>query len=315
LSNAETIRFYAETARHLLSILDVKPEVAACDLHPNCHSTLFAENLGLPLQRVQHHAAHAAAVIAEHKLQGPVLAVVLDGHGLGTDGSAWGGELLAMQGANWRRLGHLSPLALPGGDRAAREPWRMGLAALARMERLAEAQDFFCGEPLVSQLATLISTQKLEPSTTSCGRLFDAAAAILGLATHQAYEGQAAMELESLVVAPKVFVDGFTLAQGRLDFLPLLRALTDLRGDPAEGAALFHGTLIHGLAAWIAQHAKAHEHIVLAGGCFMNRILTEGLLAQLRQLGLTAFIGRRIPMNDGGISLGQAHLARLAFGV
>jgi hydrogenase maturation protein HypF len=315
LSNAETIRFYGESAHHLLSILDVKPEVAACDLHPNFHSTLFAEELGLPLMRVQHHAAHAAAVTAEHKLEGSVLAVVLDGHGQGTDGAAWGGELLAFEGAHWRRLGHLAPLALPGGDHAAREPWRMGLAALAHMGRLAEAEHFFGGDPLVSRLAALIGADQFMPSTTSCGRLFDAAAALLGLSTNQAYEGQAAMELEALVAAPKVMPDGFVLERGRLDFRPLLAALPDLRDRQAEGAALFHGTLIAGLAAWIAQEAKRFQHVVLGGGCFMNRVLTENLLDDLRQQGIEACIGRQIPMNDGGISLGQAHLARLAFGV
>ena len=132
-----------------------------------------------------------------------VLGVALDGHGYGDDGGAWGGELMALDGARWRRLGHLLPLALPGGDRAAREPWRMGVAALAALGRGAKRRDVFPGSHSPDRLAAVLAAHIQTPTTISMGRLFDAAAALLGVCTRQSYEGQAAMELEALVRDPK----------------------------------------------------------------------------------------------------------------
>jgi len=312
LDTAETIRFYEETARHLLDVLDVAPEAIACDLHPDFASTRFAEAMGLPVFPVQHHAAHLAAVAAEHRLADPVLGVVLDGHGLGDDGGAWGGELMRLDGARWRRLGHLAPLALPGGDRAAREPWRMGVAALVALDRSEEAVRWFPDLKLAATLARTVSGDATPSATTSMGRLFDAAAALLGLRTHQSYEGQAAMELEALVGVPRGLPGGYRLEGGVLDFRPLLATLLDLRGDPRLGAELFHGTLVEGLAAWVVAAAAPAglTQVALGGGCFMNRILAEGLAAALRTRGLSPFLPQAVPANDGGLSLGQAALAR-----
>ncbi|BBF94001.1 carbamoyltransferase HypF [Blastochloris tepida] len=309
LDSAETLRFHRETIAHLMAVLDVRPDLVGCDLHPDCASTRFAETLGLPLARVQHHAAHIAAIGAEHGRRGPLLGAALDGYGYGDDGGNWGGELMMVEGPSWRRLGHLAPLALPGGDRAAREPWRMAVAALHATGRLDEAVSRFAHIPLAAALATRVT---VAPTTTSLGRLFDAVAGLLGLRTHQEHEGQAAMELEALVETPCALDGGFTLVGGILDFRPLLAVLAENSRDARAGAELFHGTLIEGLAAWIAEAAARHGHtaIALGGGCLVNRVLADGLASALRARGLKPLLARAVPCNDGGLSLGQAAVAR-----
>jgi hydrogenase maturation protein HypF len=314
LDMAATVRFYEETIRHLLAILDTKPELVACDLHPDFRSTRYAEATGLPILRVQHHVAHVAAVAAEHGIEGSLIGVALDGHGLGADGGAWGGELFRFNGADAKRLGHLRPLALPGGDRAAREPWRMGLAALAALGRLDAASQFF-PEARAPYLAAMLQRGSAMPMTTSMGRLFDAAAALAGICRNQQYESQAAMEFEALVATPRAYQGGFAISEGVLDFLPLLAFLVDERPAPHEAAELFHGTLIEGLSVWIAAaaHLQGLQHVVLGGGCLMNRVLAEGLVEALRSRGLMPFIARSLPPNDGGLSFGQAAIARSMF--
>ncbi|MBG0802927.1 carbamoyltransferase HypF [Methylocystis sp. H4A] len=312
LSNAATGRFYRETAQRLIELLDVTPQLVACDLHPDYHSTRWAEELGLPLVRAQHHAAHLAAILAEHRIEAPALGLALDGHGLGDAGQSWGGELMRLDGASWRRLGGLAPLPAPGGDRAAREPWRMGVGALAKLGRLDAAARLFAHEPRALEMARLIAQGYAPPVTSSMGRLFDAGAALLGLSTRQHYEAQAAMEMEALVVAPRAMDNGFRINGDELDFLPLLGALADGRMSPREGAELFHGALIEGLAQFVVKFATEQrlDMIALGGGCMMNRVLAEGLTERLKSLGLRALLARKLPPNDGGLSLGQAALAR-----
>jgi hydrogenase maturation protein HypF len=316
LDTAETIRFHEETVRHLCAILDIRPEVVACDLHPDFHTTQRAEAMGLALVRAQHHAAHIAAVAAEHQVEGPVLGVALDGHGYGADGTAWGGELLRFEAGRFTRLGHLAPLALPGGDRAAREPWRMGVAALAALGELTRTEAIFPARPRAAQLAAhWRGAVQPWPLTTSMGRLFDAGAALAGVCLDQRYEGQAAMEFETLVRAPRALDAGFSLRGAVLDFAPLLAFLVRQRPDPQTAAEFFHGTLIAGVAAWIAAAAARQNlrNVALGGGCFLNRILTEGLAADLRARGLVPLLARAVPPNDGGLSLGQAAMARAAY--
>lgn len=313
LDTAETLRFQRESLAHLKAALDVEPEVVACDLHPDYASTRWARQLGPPVVAAQHHAAHVAAIAAEHGVTGPLIGVALDGHGFGDDGGAWGGELMRIDGDGWTRLGHLAPLALPGGDRAAREPWRMGLAALARLGRLDEAQGRFADTALAGPLAQRLKAGASMPLTTSMGRLFDAAAALLGLRAVQDYEGQAAMELEALVRAPQALADGFDERDGVLDFLPLLEVLARGTLDRRAAADMFHGTLVEGLAEWIGSVAPAGAAVALGGGCMMNRTLSEGLCAALRARGLRPLLARAVPPNDGGLSLGQAALALAQF--
>jgi len=312
LDTSETVRFWRETIAHLLGILDVRPERIACDLHPDYLSSRLAEEFDRPIVRLQHHAAHIAAIAAEHAIAAPVLGLALDGHGLGTDGGAWGGEMIALHGPGWRRIGQLAPLPLPGGDRAAREPWRMGVAALHAIGQGAKAAARFPHQRLAAPLAARLATGAAPITTSSLGRLFDAAAALLGLRDIQAYEGQAAMELESLVNTPRAMPGGWTWNGEVLSFAPLLTAFANHAPDPSEGADLFHGTIIAGLTDMATAGAATTgiTTICLGGGCLMNRVLAEGLASSLSARGLTPMLARILPPNDGGLSFGQAVLAR-----
>ncbi|WP_400769921.1 carbamoyltransferase HypF [Methylosinus sporium] len=307
-----TIDFYRETIVRMLDILDVKPERVACDLHPDLASTRYAEETGLPIIRVQHHAAHIAAVAAEHRIEGPMLGAALDGYGYGDDGGAWGGELMLIDAGHWRRLGHIAPLPLPGGDRAAREPWRMGVAALAAQNRCGDVFDRFPGMELAGKVAMLASAPNVA-RTTSLGRMFDAAAALLGVRLVQQYEGQAAMELEALCKSPRALANGYAIENDIVDLSKLFAALLKPGLAATQGAELFHGTLIEALAQWLcaAAQARGQTRVALGGGCMMNRILTEGLVSRLHDFGIEALLARAAPTNDGGLSLGQAHIARM----
>ena len=167
LDDRLTIQFREETIRHLKSILCIEPEIVACDLHPDFVSTRSAEDSGLKIVAVQHHVAHVAATTAEAGWQGPVLGVALDGFGFGDDGASWGGELIVLDGAHWRRVGSLAPLALPGGDKAAREPWRMGVAMLAKLNRGGEAAQVFPGIPGAARLAQALERGARTPITSA----------------------------------------------------------------------------------------------------------------------------------------------------
>jgi hydrogenase maturation protein HypF len=309
LDDRRTIKFRQETITHLQALTGVEPEIVVCDLHPDFVSTRTAQEDGRPVVRVQHHVAHVAATAAEAGWTGPVLGVALDGFGLGTDGVAWGGELIALDGAEWRRVGHLQPLALPGGDKAAREPWRMGVAALHSLERGAEAAARFPGVAEAGRLAEALAKGARFGVTTSLGRVFDAAAALSGVCLRQDYEGEAAMRLEALVCATPRVAGCWRLDEGRLDLTPLLASLLDL--SPREAAERFHGGLVGALAEWIGAAARREgvTRVALGGGCVMNGVLTDGLCAALRAQGLIVALPRKLPANDGGLSFGQAAFA------
>ncbi len=314
LETPAAVDFHARTVEAMQAMLQTRPEAIACDLSPDFASTRLAEQLadalGLPLVRVQHHQAHVAAVLAEHGVEGPALGMALDGHGLGLDGQSWGGELLLVEGASCRRLGHLAPLPLPGGDRAAREPWRMAAGALHLMGRGAEIADRFREEALAGALAGWLAAGEVG-TTTAAGRLFDAAAGLLGISRHAAFEGEPPMLLEALAGDAPAATGAFRLRAGVLDFTPLLATMADCR-DPAAGAAAFHGTLVEGLAAWSAAIARQAgvDTVALCGGCFLNAHLARDLPGRLAAAGLTVLQPRAMPPNDGAISLGQAWVAQ-----
>lgn len=325
LDSAATCRFHEESVARLLDLLEITPQIIAHDLHPDFYSTraahAFAAAHQLPLVGVQHHHAHLAAVLAEHGHTGPALGLALDGVGLGSDGEAWGGELLRVDGAVFERLGALAPLPLPGGDRAAREPWRMAAAALWKLGRGDEIATRFAGQSAASGLATILERDLRCPPTSSLGRIFDAAAALLGIRERAAFEGQAAMLLEGLAeqsLCKTPLTEAWRIIDGHngktLDLLPLLSALSR-SSDPLNSAAQFHVTLSSALADWLLAAVKEQgiSTVALSGGCFLNHFLTRELLARLNASGeprLRILVARQLPPNDGGLSLGQAWVAR-----
>jgi hydrogenase maturation protein HypF len=317
LDNGASCEALDEAALHLLDILEVQPQACAHDLHPDFYSTrfaaLFAGERGIPAIAVQHHHAHIAAVCAEHGVKGPVIGIALDGVGHGTDGKAWGGELLRVEAGDFKRLGSLRPVQLPGGDRAAREPWRVAASLLHAMGRGDEIARRFPRDAALT-VAEMLAKRVNCPETTSAGRWFDGAAALLGVREVNAFEGQAAMQLEALAhahgpVEPDRF--GFTIgADGTIDLLPLAQRLADMR-NAGFGAALFHATLAEAIAEWAygAATREGISTIALGGGCFVNAILSRGIKCRLLPMGISVLEAREAPANDGGIALGQSWVA------
>ncbi|MDQ5916647.1 MAG: hydrogenase maturation protein HypF [Pseudomonadota bacterium] len=315
LDNAATCNFLEETVAHLLGVLQVRPERVAHDLHPDFQSTRFATEFahhrGIPAIAVQHHHAHLLSVMAEHGIRQSTLGLALDGVGLGSDGGAWGGELLRAGRGDFSRVGSLAPLPLPGGDRAAREPWRMAAAVLHRLGRAGEIETRFAEQSAAPMLGQMLDRGLNCPPSTSMGRWFDAVAGLLGVRQTMAFEGQAAMLLEGLAerFGEMLPLDhGWSIKGGELDLMPLLAALAD-EPNPSRGAAIFHATLAAALADWVRRFADGNAQIVGAGGCFLNQVLVRGLRSRLSTHGLHLVEAQRLPPNDGGLSLGQAWVA------
>jgi hydrogenase maturation protein HypF len=339
LDNLESYEFFQESVAHLKAVYQLEPEAVACDLHPDYMSSRYAAELGLPLYKVQHHHAHAVAVMAEHQIEEPVLAVILDGTGLGADGTIWGGEILLSELDSFERLGHLSNLHLPGGDAAATEPWRMGLSALFS----TFGSDFVAGELLPHSLReidneslTVISSMLTNgfnsPLTSSCGRLFDGVASLLGVRQRISYEGQAAMELETLAkksltsswaenILPNSDADAARCLIERdgkweISSPEFIKMVIDgiHRGSPGSAIALqFHTMLITTIATLIdnLSHQTGIRQVVLSGGCMQNSLLLEGFFHTLKSLNLKVFTGNSLPLNDGAISFGQTIIGGL----
>ncbi len=301
------------------------------DLHPDFYSTRLALALADKWQvkaiGVQHHHAHIGAVMAEHGLNEPVIGLALDGAGLGTDGAPWGGELLAVSPAGWERLGHVWPLALPGGDAAAREPWRMLASALHSMDRAEEIESrlMHAVQPKSVRLIHRMLDQRLNsPHSTSAGRWFDAAAAALGLHLRHQGEAQAAMALEAQAASWLGSATGAEVERASdsvidasgvlLDLRPLISRLLDwpdpLINRPAA-AGWFHLALARALADWAASAGRRQQcrTVCLGGGCFMNGILTEQITLRLQGQGFRVFRAQRHSCGDAALALGQAWVA------
>lgn len=322
LDSAEARQKLDDMVEHMSEKLNCKPEIVAHDLHPDFYSTQFAIHYAnthnLPLVAVQHHHAHIAAVCAEHQIVNAVLGLALDGMGLGTDNTAWGGELLYVSGDQFKRLGHLKPLAMPGGDIAAREPWRMAAAALFQLGCGQEIAARFSNQPAVETVVTMLQRNFNCPATSSMGRLFDAAAGLLGVSTIQSHEAQAAIQLQQLAAYHKqapALVDGYQITSDNvLDFSPLLLAMMDAYqegDDPSYAAAMFHATLAAGLSEWIMQSAHQYNlsQIAFGGGCFHNALLLQLLTDRLASAPLHVLTAHIMQPNDSAISLGQACIA------
>ncbi|MGR7995929.1 carbamoyltransferase HypF [Xanthobacter sp. ZOL 2024] len=305
------------------------PARVAVDAHPGYHATRFgtawAAQRGVPLEVVQHHHAHMAAAMAEagwRRADGPVVAILLDGLGLGEDGTLWGAEIFMGDYRSARRTARLAPIALMGGDQASREPWRVLLAHLDQaLGRTAVDGDpqlaaLFAGKPLAT-LRAMADKGLNAPHASSAGRLFDAVAALLGLAPDRlSHEGEAAMALEAVAASAAPYPLAVTERDGlwALDPAPLWRAL---RADQAAGRPLsaMAGAFHAGLAAAFAETAiliarrEGIGAVAVAGGVFQNRMLLEAVVARLADAGLRPLVPANVPANDGGLALGQAVVA------
>lgn len=322
LENLETMEFFRDTLGHLKRFFRVSPVAVAHDLHPNYLSTRFAlEESGLRPIGVQHHHAHIASCMADNGLDGRVIGVAFDGTGYGTDGKIWGGEFLVCDFAGFERRGHLRYVPLPGGDNAVRQPWR---SALAYLEAAFGSGAASLPLPLFRDVApkrvafvnTMIAKRIQVIETSSCGRLFDAVASILGIRHEVTYEGQAAMELEA-VASNDSMTYPFELSGGEpfeIDLRGTIRAVVnDVLQNMQEPiiSARFHATLsqiVVDSCVRIRESDGLHR-VCLSGGTFQNLRLLEHSVTGLRESGFEVFIHHRVPPNDGGLSLGQAVIA------
>ena len=330
LSNLPTQDFFEQTYERLKDLLEIEPQGVVADLHPDYLSTRFAQALDLPLTQVQHHWAHAASVMAEHRLD-KALAIILDGTGYGPDKTVWGGEVLLCTLQEYKRLGRLSPLALPGGDKAARQPWRMALSALYNAE-IKHSTVFTSLNEIDAQEKSFI-WEMIEkdvncPMTSSCGRLFDAVSSLLGICHHNTFEGQAAMGLEAYAakaLGRRSLLD--TPYYSQLNSLPLFQEKEGLQEVPSrqllqllteqminetksvqELALFFHVFLVSSFGNMIRYLSRkiGTDTIVLSGGCVQNKILTEGFVDFFSNTHLKLYTNVQVPANDGGLALGQA---------
>jgi hydrogenase maturation protein HypF len=331
LKNYETLRSFADGVAHFERLFAVQPSVVAHDLHPEYLSTKYAlEREGVELVGVQHHHAHLAACLAEHGEDGLAVGAIFDGTGYGSDGTVWGGELLAGDLSGFRRVGSLAPIRMPGGERAIAQPWRM---ACAWLSAVAPGCAVPAGlRPRVEperwrQVARLADTGLNSPITTSIGRLFDAVAALCGVRAEVNYEGQAAIELEAACEPAERGRYELPVSTDATGFLTLdpratIEAIAaDVEAGAGAGviASRFHAAVAGATveACTAAASVLGTEVVVLSGGVFLNRRLVEAVGAGLGAAGLRVLVPERLPPGDGGISYGQAAVAarRLALGL
>jgi hydrogenase maturation protein HypF len=320
LDTKEALEHFERVARDLPFLYDSNPDRVACDLHPDYASTRFAEKSGKKVYRVQHHVAHIFSCAAENGIVEPFLGVAWDGTGLGEDGTIWGGEFFRVEKGQVTRVGRVKPFPLYGGDKASREPRRSALAILYALF----GKDIFVNEreygptlafftPEEKRLLQSMAEKALNsPSTSSVGRLFDAASSLLNLCQNSRFEGQAAMKVEfALPTHPAARAYSIGIEEtGKiwdLNWRPLFRELLlDVQSGVAVGeiSARFHNALADGILR--AAQREGLGQVVLSGGCFQNKYLTEKTVEQLRRKNFTPFWHHQVPPNDGGIALGQA---------
>ncbi|MGP0093314.1 MAG: carbamoyltransferase HypF [Xanthobacteraceae bacterium] len=322
LAAASTRGVFARAVAELPSLHGITPAAVACDVHPDYHSTRVAMDLGLPVAAVPHHLAHVLAGMVDNALRGPVLGVAWDGTGYGGDGTIWGGEFLAVDAERFRRVAHLRPFRLPGGETAVREPRRAALGLLHAVDGespvahtdLPPVAAFTAPEHAV--LAKMLTRGINAPLTSSAGRLFDAVAALLGLCQIASFEGEAATAVEfaadraswTAPLPPPIVRE--TAGPLVVDWQPLLGALLKERMGGAAVEPLA-AALHDGLSTAIVDVARrvGLRRVVLTGGCFQNARLTERTVAHLRAAGFEPYWHHRIPPNDGGLAAGQVAFA------
>jgi hydrogenase maturation protein HypF len=326
LKNDAVMRSFEHSIAHLKKTLEVQPELIAHDMHPSYMSTRYALEQGiLPTLAVQHHHAHMASCMCEHGLTDPAIGVIFDGTGYGTDGAIWGGEFLVGDYSGFQRAGQLEYFRLPGGDKAVKQPWRVALALLAQaFEGLGGLEQV----PVVARrtdeerqvLGVMIERGIHSPATSSMGRLFDGVSALIGVREEIRYEAQAAIELEQLLergASAQPLPWELRLEDGRIavDPRPMIRELAEEvargRATAAELSLRFHSTLVEMVrsSCLAIRDLTGLSTVVLSGGVFLNEFLLSGAYDALFGAGFDVYAHRRVPTNDGGVSLGQAAIA------
>lgn len=331
LANIETHSHFEDVIEHLCNLLKVEPEVIACDMHRDYYSTQYANRrISEQLYSIQHHHAHIASCMAENGLANQkVIGIALDGAGYGPDGTIWGGEILRADYEDFERLARIKPVMQPGGDLAAREPWRMAVAYLRELSAKTILNDI--PENEIDLVEQAMEKDINCPLTSSLGRLFDAVAAILGIATHNAFEGHAAMLLEQVADDKNNSLYSWRVGAGssstapldqrrrpradllfiNIDFQPTIQEIVqDSIGSVkiSNISAKFHNTVVAAFAE-VVKMIGGDEPVCLSGGCMQNAWLLLGLTKSLEAQGRTVYTHDLVPPNDGGLALGQAAIA------
>ncbi|MBI5141791.1 MAG: carbamoyltransferase HypF [Nitrospirae bacterium] len=337
MENYETLCFFEETLANLKQVYRCEPVAIAHDLHPGYFSTGWAmEQTDIPTIGIQHHHAHIASVLAEWKIEGEIIGVALDGSGHGNDeprndvvhcvgNTVWGGEFFTGTAADLKRVARFRPVPMPGGDAAAREPWRMAASFLHGIYG-DEARDVLTrigltarrGENAVGNILMIAGNRELSPLTSGAGRLFDAVSSMLGIADINTFEGEAAIALEATAARNDAGQYPYRISEGQLaeiDFSDAIRRIIDeITGGTDKGviAARFHNTVVAAVAEAVMSihQATGIRDVALSGGVFQNRLILGGVVHGLRERGLAPHKNRAVPCNDGGVSLGQAFIAR-----
>lgn len=314
LDNVAACERYLDQLEALKQLYNVSPAGLVCDQHPDYFTTQWAERENIPLELVQHHHAHIAAGMLEQGwLERRVLGVAFDGTGWGEDQTIWGGEFLLTTARKYERVGRLLPFALPGGEQAIREPWRIAVTLLSDAVGDQAAYQLETEQAQVARLLKIAESRRLSPRTSSAGRLFDGVASLILGCRHSGFEGQAAMLLEAACDPAESGAYDFPIQEGdlrELDWRPAVRQIWEdrLQGvEPGRMAMRFHRGLARGIAQFCASYAEFP--VVLGGGVFQNRCLVELVAAEIRQSGQELGLPGRIPPNDGGLAAGQLAIA------
>ena len=327
LKNLRTYDFYTESAARFSDLFRFTPRFVACDLHPSYLSTLFAEQMAeernIPLFKVQHHHAHIASCMAEHKLDEKVIGISLDGTGYGTDGNIWGGEFLVADLNGFNRYAHFDYVPLPGSNKAVAEPWRVAFSYLFGYFRDSidyNAISLFktIDKDEITLVREMIEKKINSPLSSGAGRLFDAVAALAGPLAVSAFDSEPPMRLESAIM--KGINSKYTVHADRvISFADMFgEILEDIRNSDNEiVSSKFHNTMAHLIVELsdMIRNESSLNKVVLSGGVFQNKYLLEKCTGLLRESGFKVFLNHQVPSNDGGISLGQMAVASKLTGI
>mgnify|MGYP001110574173 FL=1 len=333
MENLETLNFFEETLKNLMSVYRINPSAIACDSHPEYLSTRWAEEAiergafkGLRLYKFQHHHSHIASVMAEHGIKKEVIGVAMDGTGYGTDGSLWGSEFLLVKPANFKRVGRFKPVALPGGEKAIKEPWRIALSLLYEItgsdiwdyiEKIGFKERY--GEERIKNILNILEDKSLSPLSSGAGRFFDAMAAIIGICDKNTFEAEAPIALESLInelitedYAIDIVFRNDILEIDISSIIPEVLRDIEEKIDLSVISTKFHNTLITAITRTVAKISMLTNirDVCLSGGVFQNRFILKNVLKRLIEAGFNVYTNRLLPPNDASIALGQTYILR-----